>query len=85
MAMTQCPACAAEISDQASRCPACGKALTAADVAESGPPIRKPGGKLQVVGTVLLATGIISTVLGAWWGPALLFPGVVVLFLGRIW
>jgi hypothetical protein len=84
MASTTCPACAAEISGKVDVCPHCGKPITAA-LAPETIPIRKPGGKLQAVGTVLLATGIIATVVGAWWGPALLFPAVVVFFLGRIW
>lgn len=48
-------------------------------------PIRRPGGKLQAVGVLVLALGIIATVIGGWWGPALLFPGVVILALGRLW
>ena len=48
-------------------------------------PIRRPGGKLQAVGAVILAAGVIATLVGGWWGPALLFPGVVILFLGRLW
>lgn len=78
MPLTTCPACAAVISDDSGTCPHCGKPLRARDA-----PIRHAGGKLQAVATVLLAVGIIATVTGGWWGPALLFPGVVVFFLGR--
>jgi hypothetical protein len=84
MATIHCPACAAEISYQAETCPTCGKAVKSS-TADTVPPIRKMSGKLQAVGVVLLASGIIATVVGAWWGPALLFPGVVIIFLGRLW
>ena len=43
------------------------------------------GGKLQVIGTLIIAGAIIATVTGGWWGPALLFPGVVLFILGRFW
>lgn len=52
---------------------------------EETTPIKHTGGKLQAVGTLLLACGVIATVVGGWWGPALLFPGVVIFFLGRLW
>jgi predicted amidophosphoribosyltransferase len=84
MASITCPACAAQISDQAEACPQCGKPVKSPATRETTL-IQKPGGKLQAVGTVLLAAAVIATVLGAWWGPALLFPAVIVFFLGRIW
>jgi hypothetical protein len=40
-------------------------------------------GKLKAIGTIVLAGGIIATVTGAWWGPALVFPGMVIFLLGR--
>lgn len=52
-------------------------------MAEKTAPIHHISGKLQAIGTVLLAGSIIATVTGAWWGPALLFPAVVIFFLGR--
>ena len=78
MPPTTCPACAAVVPEDSATCPQCGKSLRAKTA-----PIRHAGGKLQAVATVLIATGIIATVTGAWWGPSLLFPGVVVFFLGR--
>lgn len=52
---------------------------------EETTPIRRISGKLQAVGVIILAGGVIATVVGGWWGPALLFPGVVIFVLGRIW
>jgi|CXWL01.1.fsa_nt_gi hypothetical protein len=46
-------------------------------------PIRSTGGKLQAVGVVILAGGVVATVAGGWWGPALLFPGAVIFALGK--
>jgi hypothetical protein len=79
MAYIHCPACAAQIPEQAGVCPNCGKTL------KPPAPIHGLGGKLQAIGTVMLAGAIIATVLGVWWGPALLFPGIVVFVLGRFW
>lgn len=77
MALTKCPDCGAEISDDAGTCPNCGgHEITA--------PIRKLGGKLQAVGTVLLAVGVLAMVAGTWWGPALLFPGAAFFIVGRV-
>ena len=52
-------------------------------MADDTAPIRRMSGKFLVVATVVLAIGIIATVAGAWWGPALLFPGVVLFALGK--
>jgi hypothetical protein len=52
-------------------------------MAEKTAPIRHMSGKFLAVGTVVLACGIIATVAGAWWGPAMLFPGVVIFVLGK--
>lgn len=83
MANIRCPACSSPVPEAAKTCPNCGKAI------EPPPrdtlPVRRAGGKLQIIGTVILAGAIIATVTGAWWGPAMLFPGVVALFLGKIW
>lgn len=51
--------------------------------AEKTAPIHRISGKFRAVGAVVLAIGLIATLAGAWWGPALLFPGAVILFLGR--
>lgn len=84
MALINCPACAAQISEQADVCPNCGKAVDSSASRRGGAPIRRLGGKFQAAGTVLLAAGVIATVLGAWWGAALLFPGIVIFVLGRL-
>jgi hypothetical protein len=39
-------------------------------------------GKFQAVGILFVAAGIISAVSGLWWGPALMFPGVLLLIIG---
>ena len=46
-------------------------------------PIRRTGGKLQAVGVVVLAGGVVATAIGGWWGPAVLFPGAVIFMLGK--
>ncbi|MEW6037531.1 MAG: hypothetical protein AB1648_04690 [Pseudomonadota bacterium] len=48
------------------------------------PPIRKLGGKFQAIGILILAAGIVATLVGAWWGPALAMPGVVLFMLGMM-
>lgn len=89
MATISCPACAARIPDQALTCPSCGKPLPSSgtdsksSVAETRMPIETFGGKLQVIGTVILAGAVVAIVAGAWWGPALLFPGIILFIMGR--
>lgn len=39
-------------------------------------------GKFQAVGVLFVAGAIIMSVGGVWWGPALLFPGVLLLIIG---
>ncbi len=39
-------------------------------------------GKFQAVGVLFVAAGIITSVGGLWWGPALMFPGVLLLIIG---
>jgi hypothetical protein len=39
---------------------------------------------MQAVGTLIVAGGVIATVSGAWWGPALLFPGAILFIMGRL-
>ncbi len=45
-------------------------------------PISQFSGKLQAAGVLLVAAGIIMSVVGVWWGPAMLFPGVLLLIIG---
>jgi hypothetical protein len=84
MLLIKCPACAAEISGKATVCTNCGKPVDPPS-GQGQPLIHRLSGKLQAVGIVVLAGGIIASVLGAWWGPALLFPGVVIFALGKFW
>lgn len=84
MAFITCPACAAQVPDQAATCPSCGRAIQPHRSPERAP-IHHLGGKLQAIGVVMVASGIIATTTGAWWGPALLFPAVVIFILGRFW
>jgi hypothetical protein len=84
MSLTTCPQCAAPIADQATACPKCGAAIETTQ-SRNQAPIHHMGGKLQAIGIVVLAGAIISTLAGAWWGPALLFPGIVVFVMGRFY
>lgn len=76
-----CPACAAQVSDQATVCTDCGKPLPSSAAPDA--PIHHTGGKVLVIATLFLAGAVIATVMGVWWGPALLFPGIVVFMLGK--
>lgn len=77
-----CPTCKAPFDSDNTRCPKCGNAATSVSAGMEAP-IRRLSGKLAAVGTVVLAAGVVSTILGAWWGPALLFPGAIILALGK--
>ncbi|MDD2767852.1 MAG: hypothetical protein PHT19_03895 [Methylococcus sp.] len=81
MALSICTKCGTEIAARTSACPSCGKAVEAPDDA---PPIRKLSGKFQAAGVLILASAIVATVAGTWWGPAMAFPGVALLLLGRL-
>lgn len=52
-------------------------------MAATTPPIRRIDGKFRAVGAVIVAIGLVAALAGAWWGPAMLFPGAVILFMGR--
>ncbi len=39
-------------------------------------------GKFQLVGVLFVASGIIASAIGFWWGPAVLLPGVLLLIIG---
>lgn len=81
MAHFRCPACSADLSDDKpiSACPQCGKPV------RPPAPISHLGGKLQVIGILIIASAIIAILFGGWWAPALLFPGVVLFILGKFW
>ena len=44
--------------------------------------IGQVSGKLQAVGVLFVAAGILASVGGVWWGPGLLFPGILLLIIG---
>lgn len=44
--------------------------------------IGQVSGKLQAVGVLFVASGIILSALGIWWGPAAVLPGVLLLIIG---
>ena len=79
MALIACPKCATPVHAQAEACPNCG-----APIKFKLPPIRRLSGKFKAIGAILVAVSIIAMVNGAWWGAALLFPGVVIFFMGRL-
>jgi len=51
-------------------------------MSEKKTPISRFSGKLQAAGVLFVAAGIIMSVGGVWWGPAMLFPGVFLLIIG---
>ncbi|MDF9391763.1 MULTISPECIES: zinc-ribbon domain-containing protein [Methylococcus] len=81
MELGTCVHCGTQISAQANICPSCGKTVESTS-SESEPPIRKLRGKFQAIGILTLAAGIVATLGGAWWGPALAMPGAVLFMLG---
>ncbi|UZR29599.1 hypothetical protein [Methylococcus mesophilus] len=83
MELGTCANCGAKVSAPAGICPSCGKSIESSAY-ESEPPIRKLGGKFQAIGILTLAAGIVATLAGAWWGPALVMPGVVLFMLGKM-
>ena len=54
-------------------------------MSEKKTPISRFSGKLQAAGVLFVAAGIIMSVGGVWWGPAMLFPGVFLLIIGWFW
>ncbi|MGZ8216808.1 hypothetical protein [Methylomagnum sp.] len=81
MTSITCPACAAQVPDPATVCTRCGKPLPSSNTPDA--PVRHARGKVLIIATLFLAAAVIATVMGAWWGPALLFPGAVVFMLGQ--
>jgi hypothetical protein len=78
MASSTCPACRYENPAKTPHCASCGAALL-----DSIPPIRRWSGKFSAVGAVIIAIGVIGTVLGTWWGPPTLLPGVAFYMMAR--
>jgi hypothetical protein len=79
MAMMTCPSCGAQTSDLSVRCAQCNQPLPPSREA----PIKKLSGKLSLLGVVIIATAIIGTALGTWWGPAALLPGVAFFMMAK--
>jgi hypothetical protein len=46
-------------------------------------PIRKISGKFSAIGVIVIALGVIGTVLGTWWGPPAILPGVAFFMMSR--
>jgi len=44
--------------------------------------ISQMSGKFQATGVIIVAAGIIMSVSGFWWGPAVLMPGILLLIIG---
>ena len=72
MALITCPSCAAQTSDTASTCAHCGQPVRPHGEAQ----IKSLSGKFSAIGVVIVAIAVIGTVLGTWWGPAALLPGI---------
>jgi hypothetical protein len=72
MALTHCPTCSYQNDSSQKSCAQCGHALDGANKA----PIRTLSGKFRFLGVVIIAIAVIGTVLGTWWGPPGLLPGV---------
>lgn len=83
MELLTCANCGAKISSQTTVCPGCGRAVQSSGSSDELP-IRRLGGKFQAIGILLLTAGIVATLVGAWWGPALAMPGVVLFMLGMM-
>lgn len=79
MALVTCPSCAAQTSDTASTCTHCGQPIRPHGEAL----IKGLSGKFSAVGVLIIAAGIIGTVLGAWWGPAALLPGIAFFMMAK--
>ncbi|MEY4684777.1 MAG: hypothetical protein RLZ25_1236 [Pseudomonadota bacterium] len=73
-----CTSCHHENRKQAENCAACGAVLP-----KPVAPIRKLSGKFSAIGVVVIALGVIGTVLGTWWGPPTILPGVAFYMMGR--
>jgi uncharacterized membrane protein YvbJ len=87
MTNIKCPECGSSTPSEEERCHHCGGAIKNSCVHSPASSQSVQGIKrvILIAGTLFVAVGVIGTVLGTWWGPALIFPGVVSFFLGRIW
>lgn len=73
-----CSNCRHENPKEATDCASCGAVLP-----KLVAPIRQWSGKFSAIGAVLIALGVIGTVLGTWWGPVTILPGVAFYIMGR--
>ena len=78
MANVICTSCHHENQKGGVSCASCGAVLP-----KSVAPIRQLSGKFSAVGVVVIAIGVIGTVLGTWWGPPAILPGVAFYMKGR--
>lgn len=86
MALTSCPECKGQVSDQAAACPHCGAprvavALPAGAVAAT--PVKRRGATWEAVGTVMIVIGILAVAASHGVGIFLLVTGFVVFIIGR--
>ncbi|MCX7110808.1 MAG: hypothetical protein WCI11_06565 [Candidatus Methylumidiphilus sp.] len=51
-------------------------------MAEKKALISQISGKFQMVGVLFVAVGVIMSASGVWWGPAMFFPGALLLIIG---
>ncbi len=79
MALVTCPHCAAQTTDLASACDYCGQPVKR--VVEA--PIKKLSGKLSAAGAIIVTMGVIGTILGTWWGPVTVLPGVAIFLMAK--
>jgi hypothetical protein len=73
-----CTSCHHENQKDASSCASCGAALP-----KSVAPIQKISGKFSAIGVIVIALGVIGTVLGTLWGPPAILPGVALVMMSR--
>jgi hypothetical protein len=78
MASSTCPACRYENPAKSPHCTSCGAPLL-----DTMPPIQRWSGKFSAAGAVIIAIGVIGTVLGTWWGPPAILPGVAFYMMAR--
>jgi predicted RNA-binding Zn-ribbon protein involved in translation (DUF1610 family) len=79
MAFMTCQSCGAEMIERGDPCPHCGQSAASRQEA----PIRKLSGQFRVVAVFILAIAVIGTLMGTWWGPPALLPGVAVWMMSK--
>jgi uncharacterized membrane protein YvbJ len=88
MAMTSCPECKKQVSDQANTCPHCGHPILAGTDNETPLTIQKTKKRwklVKAVAAILLVIGILLAFTTAWYmGVAIIFLGLVLALVGGI-